>query len=64
MNSIAIKNLIREGKYTLMGNVLQTGRSQGMYTLKDNLRELFEKGLIEHEVMASFLKQDYPQQNV
>ncbi len=64
VNSIAIKNLIREGKYTLMGNVLQTGRSQGMYTLKDNLRELFEKGLIEHEVMASFLKQDYPQQNV
>lgn len=54
VNTIAIKNLIREGRYTLLGNVLQTGRSQGMHTLKDNLRELFEKGLIDHEVMAEY----------
>lgn len=64
VNTIAIKNLIREGKYAQMDNVLQTGRAQGMYTLKDSLRELFEKGLIEHEVMTGFLKQDYLPQDI
>ncbi len=59
INNIAMKNLIREGKYTIMGNVLQTGRAQGMYMLKDNLKELFNKGLIEHEVMAQYVKSEH-----
>ena len=51
LNNTAMKNLIRDGRYSMMGNVLQTGRAQGMYTFKDNLRELFEKGLIDQETM-------------
>lgn len=59
VNTTALKNLIREGKYTIMGNVLQTGRAQGMYMLKDNLKELFNKGFIEHEVMAQYVKPEH-----
>jgi len=56
INNMAMKNLIREGRYNLMPNVLQTGRAQGMYMLKDRLQELYDEGLIEHEAMAAYLK--------
>lgn len=62
INNTAMKHLIREGKYTLMGNVLQTGRAQGMYMLKDNLKMLCDQGLIEHEVMMQYIKSMYTQQ--
>jgi len=55
-NNTAMKNLIREGRYALMENVLQTGREQGMYKLKDNLKELYGKGLISEEDVESFGK--------
>jgi twitching motility protein PilT len=60
LNNSAMKNLIREGRYSIMGNVLQTGRAQGMYTLKDNLRELHERGLIDDETMQSMVKPSHP----
>jgi len=59
LNNSAMKNLIREGRYSLMGNVLQTGKAQGMYMLKDNLQELYEQGLIDHEAMQNATKQNY-----
>ena len=55
LNNTAMKNLIREGRFSIMGNVLQTGRAQGMYTLKDNLRELHERGLIDDETMQGMV---------
>jgi len=58
INNNAMKNLIREAKYSLMGNVLQTGRSQGMYTLKNNLTELYSKGLIDDRTLSSYFKQE------
>jgi len=58
LNSSAMKNLIREGRYNLMGNVLQTGRAQGMYTLKDSIMGLCEKGIISSETAASLTKKD------
>ena len=45
----AIRNLIREGKVAQMYSAIQTGRTQGMWTLEQNLRELLEKGSITNE---------------
>jgi twitching motility protein PilT len=56
INNSAIKHLIREGRYSLMGNVLQTGRAQGMYKLEDNLRELEERGMVSRETVERFTK--------
>jgi len=57
INTTAIKHLIREGRYSLMDNVLQTGRSQGMYKLAENLKELEEKGIIDRETVEKFTKE-------
>jgi len=59
LNNTAMKNLIREGRYNLMENVLQTGRALGMYKLKDNLQELHEQGLIDHEIVDGFVKENF-----
>jgi twitching motility protein PilT len=56
LNNTAVKNLIREGRYNLMANVLQTGRSQGMHTLKDSLNKLYDQKIIDYEVVTSFEK--------
>lgn len=45
----AIRNLIREGKVAQIYSAIQTGRSRGMWTLEQNLRELLDKGLITSE---------------
>jgi len=52
LNNSALKNLIREGRFNLMGNVLQTGRTQGMHTLKDSINDLVGKGLIDEQEAA------------
>ena len=57
LNSSAMKNLIREGRYNLMGNVLQTGRVKGMHTLNDSIKNLCEKGIIDSETAASFTQE-------
>lgn len=58
LNSSAMKNLIREGRYNLMGNVLQTGRTQGMHTLKDAIKELSQKGIIDPEVASGLTEEE------
>ena len=57
LNSSAMKNLIREGRYNLMGNVLQTGRTQGMHTLNDSIKNLCEKGIIDSKTAAGFTQE-------
>src|SRR5262245_59759057 len=49
IGSPAIRNLIREGKIAQMYSAIQTGQSQGMQTLDQNLQELMMKGLITKE---------------
>ncbi len=58
INNNAMKNLIREGKYSYMGNVLQTGRALGMYPLKHSLTELYKKGEIDDMVTAEFMNKE------
>jgi twitching motility protein PilT len=48
----AIKNLIREAKIAQMYSAIQTGRSDGMQTLDQNLKELVEKELITSKTAA------------
>ena len=43
----AIRNLIRESKISQIMSAMQTGRSSGMRTMEESLKELKMKGLIE-----------------
>lgn len=45
----AIRNLIREGKIAQMYSTIQTGQSQGMQTLDQNLQDLMKQGFITKE---------------
>jgi len=56
INNNAMKNLIREGKYSYMVNVLQTGRSIGMYPLTQNIKGLLAKNLINENAVTELLK--------
>lgn len=49
----AIKNLIREDKVAQMYSVIQTGRSHGMQTLDQHLKELVQSGLVDYELARS-----------
>ena len=45
----AIRNLIREDKVAQMYSAIQTGQSQGMQTLDQNLKTILAQGLISKE---------------
>ena len=45
----AIRNLIREDKIAQMYSAIQTGQSQGMQTLDQNLKELVQRGVVNRE---------------
>ncbi len=45
----AVSNLIREGKTAQIGNVMQTGSTEGMQTLEDVLNDFVARGWIGYE---------------
>jgi twitching motility protein PilT len=45
----AIRNLIREGKQYQIGNIIQTGKDQGMCSLERSLAELASKGTVDEK---------------
>ena len=45
----AVRNLIREGKHYQIGNIIQTGRDQGMCSLERNLAELAAKNIVDEK---------------
>jgi twitching motility protein PilT len=49
VNTPAISNLIRENKIFMIDQALQTGRSFGMITMEDSLKNLVEQGIIHAE---------------
>lgn len=55
VNNAAIKNLIRNEKMHQIPNVLQTSRSQGMYTMEMDIREKVSKGLISRALANPYL---------
>lgn len=56
INNNAIRNLVREKRYSQIKSILQTGRNLGMYTLHSNLTELCEKGLISIRALSDYDK--------
>ena len=57
INNSAMRNLIRERKYSLMQNVLQTGRSLGMYTFQNSLQSLYDSDMIDQEVYHKYARE-------
>ncbi|MEA2088935.1 MAG: PilT/PilU family type 4a pilus ATPase [Patescibacteria group bacterium] len=59
VNIPSIGNLVRENKITQIKTVIQTNAEQGMFTMDQNLMELYKKGHISLEtVQANILDQD------
>ncbi|MGY8688032.1 MAG: type IV pilus twitching motility protein PilT, partial [Verrucomicrobiales bacterium] len=53
VNTPAVANCIREGKTFMLGGIMQTGKSVGMITMDDSLKNLYNKGLISQEECMS-----------
>lgn len=52
----AVRTLIREGRYSHIGFTIQTGASQGMYTLEACLQRLVQDGLIDEAIVHEHLR--------
>lgn len=50
INTPAIANLIREDKIAHITSAMQTGRSEGMITMRSSIKKLYEQGLIDEQV--------------
>jgi len=55
INTPAVGNLIRENKVAQIKTVIQTSVEDGMTTMDQNIRELFEKGVISEDVAVSHM---------
>lgn len=55
INTSAVANLIRENKIAQIKTVLETNSKGGMITLDQNLKKLYEDGLIEKEVAKLYM---------
>jgi twitching motility protein PilT len=53
LNTIAIQNLVKEGKTRQLRNVLETGAKDGMNTMERSLGELIKAGLIDFSVAVA-----------
>jgi len=56
INTIAAANIMREGKVSLLANVLQTGRAHGMFPFQASIQHLHTHGLIDDVVRDTHLK--------
>ena len=52
--TVAIKNLIREGKTHQITGIIQTSKKNGMMTMDDALIDLYDRGFISAENAVSF----------
>ncbi len=50
----ASRNLIRQGKYAQLRNVMMSGHAQGMYTMEAALQERYDQGMITKAQMELF----------
>ena len=55
INTPAVANLIRENKITQIKTALETGFKNGMMTLDQDLKKLYEEELIEKEVAQMYM---------
>ncbi len=55
VNTPAIANLIRENKVPQIKTVIQTSAEDGMFTMDQDLKRLYEDGYIESEVAKTYM---------
>jgi len=55
INTPAISNLIRENKIAQIKTVIQTSAEEGMFTMDQDLKRLFEEGYVTKEVAESYM---------
>ncbi|MCX7778771.1 MAG: PilT/PilU family type 4a pilus ATPase [Patescibacteria group bacterium] len=55
INTPAVANLIRENKIAQIKSVIQTGAEEGMFTFDQNLKKLYEDGLITRETALAHM---------
>ena len=55
INTPAVANLIRENKIPQIKTVIQTSAEEGMFTMDQDLKRLFEDGYIEKGVAKSYM---------
>ncbi len=55
INAPAISNLIRENKVAQIKTVIQTSAEEGMFTMDQDLKRLFEDGYIEKDVALTYM---------
>jgi twitching motility protein PilT len=60
LNTLAVQNLIKEGKTRQLRNVLETGSKDGMNTMERSLGELVKAGLVDFSVAAA--RAQYPEE--
>jgi len=55
INSPAISNLIRENKIAQIKTAIQTSAEEGMITMDQSIKQLYEKDLISETIAASYM---------
>ncbi len=60
LGTVAVQNLIKEGKTRQLRNVLETGSKEGMSTMERSLGELVSAGLIDYAAAAA--RAQYPEE--
>ena len=60
LNTLAVQNLIKEGKTRQLRNVIATSAKEGMVTMEHSLSALIKSGLVEPAAAAA--KSQYPQE--
>jgi twitching motility protein PilT len=60
LNTLAVQNLIKEGKTRQLRNVLETGSKDGMNTMERSLGELVRAGLIDFALASA--RAQYPEE--
>jgi len=58
INTPAISNLIREDKIAQIPSAMQTGRKEGMTTMRNSIKELYKQGLIDEQTYKNRLGND------
>ncbi len=53
LNTLAVQNLIKEGKTRQLRNVLETSAKDGMNTMERSLGELIRAGLVDFNTAAA-----------
>lgn len=58
LNNSAVRNMITEGKTSQIHNVLQTSKASGMHTLQMAIEELAIEGIVDKEILDSYIVKD------